>query len=81
MANQTVSHKKDVALGETKRTDKPIKFTPKKDIYWDDWGHMRRVFRKGEVYNGVLHSDGEVTAESPAYGVSDYVDASEIEIL
>lgn len=80
MNTQTESHRKDVALGDSKRTDKPISFMPKKHIYWDDWGHMRLVFRQGVAYKGILHSDGNVTAESPAYGVSDYVDILDIEI-
>jgi hypothetical protein len=33
------------------------------------------------VYSGILHSDGEITAVSPSYGVSDYVYKEEIEIL
>lgn len=64
-----------------KRTDKPIRFKALKNIYWEDWGHMRLVFRKGEVYNGILHSDGDITAESPRYGVSDYVDKLAVEVL
>lgn len=39
---------------------KPIKFRALKDIYWDDWGHTRRVFEKGQVYDGVMHSNGNV---------------------
>lgn len=66
----------------TKQTaSKPIRFRALKNIYWDDWGHMRLVFLRGEVYNGVLHPDGDVTAYSSRYDVSDNVDKSEVEIL
>lgn len=76
---KTNSHVRDILLGGDKRTDKPIHFKAIKNIYWEDWGCMRLMFREGEVYDGILHSDGEVTAE--VSGVSDYVDKSEIEIL
>lgn len=66
---------------KSERNDKPIRFKAVKNIYWEDWGHMRLVFRKGEVYNGILYSDGDITAESPLFGISDYVDKSEVEIL
>ncbi|MFD1204026.1 hypothetical protein ACFQ38_02635 [Sporosarcina contaminans] len=81
MKKYTDSHKRDLALGDSERTDKPIRFIPKKHIYWEDWGHMCLVFRQGVIYEGIQHSDGNVTAESPAYGVTDYVDTTEIEIL
>ncbi|MEC5307806.1 hypothetical protein [Bacillus thuringiensis] len=62
--------------------DKKITFKVKKDIYWEDWGHLRLVFSKGNVYEGVRHKDGSVTAETPYYeGISDYVDADSIEII
>jgi hypothetical protein len=61
--------------------DKKIAFEVIRDIYWDDWGHFRRVFSKGDVCVGTLHSDGDVTAESPYYeGISDYVDINSIVI-
>lgn len=81
MDKQTDSHKNDLTLEDSNRTDKPIRFKPKKDIYWEDWGHMRLVFQKGKIYSGILHSDGEITAVSPRFGVSDYVEESEIQIL
>lgn len=62
--------------------DTPIQFRATQDIYWEDWGHMRRVFRKGRIYQGTLHEDGTVTAETPYYhGSSDYVDKDAIDIL
>lgn len=62
--------------------DKNITFEVTKDIHWDDWGHFRRVFRKRDICEGTLHSDGSVTAESPYYeGISDYVDSDSIVIL
>lgn len=79
--NRTASHANDIALGDEKRTDKPIRFKAKKNIYWEDWGHMKRVFVAGRVYEGVLHSDGNVTAYSPYYDVDDYVNLDEIEII
>ncbi len=79
--NQTDSHANDRVLGDEKRKDKPIRFKAKKNIYWEDWGHMRRVFIAGRVYDGVLHSDGKVTGYSPYFDVDDYVSADEIEIV
>ena len=61
--------------------DKPIRFIAKKNIYWDDWGRKTLVFGAGKGYSGILHCDGTITAESPYYGVSDYVDIEDIEIL
>lgn len=59
-----------------------ITFEVTHDIYWDDWGHFRRVFCKGDICKGVLHPSGEVSAESPYYeGISDYVDLDCIKIL
>ncbi|WP_044782879.1 MULTISPECIES: hypothetical protein [Bacillus cereus group] len=61
--------------------DKAIVFEAKKDIYWEDWGHLRKVFSKGKVYQGTLHKSGKVTAETPYYeGISDYIDLDSIEI-
>lgn len=71
-----------MALNDTERTDRPIKFIAKENIYWDDWGYMRLVFRKGRKYVGIQHSDGSVTAETPFYtDISDYVDITKIEIF
>lgn len=62
--------------------NKKIKFKVIKDIYWDDWGHFRRVFSRGDICEGVQHKDGNVSAESPYYeGVSDLVDLDKIEII
>ncbi len=61
--------------------EKEVTFEVIKDIYWDDWGHFRKVFRKGDVCKGILYPDGEVTAESPYYNVSDIVDLGCIKIL
>ncbi|MBY3621416.1 hypothetical protein HGO21_17935 [Acinetobacter sp. CUI P1] len=60
---------------------KPIKFRALKDIYWDDWGHTRRVFEKGQVYDGVMHSNGNVSGYSPFYDVSDGLDQGEYELI
>lgn len=77
---QTESHREDVALGD-ERTDKPIRFKAVKDIYWEDWGHMRLVFRKGQVYDGVQHTNGRVSGYNAYFDVSDYVYPEEIEII
>lgn len=71
----------DRFLGDEKRSDKQIRFKAKKNIYWEDWGHMRRVFIADRVYEGVLHSDGKITAYSPYFDVDDFVSADEIEII
>lgn len=77
----TADHRADVALPDNERTDKPIKFRATKDIYWDDWGHMRRVFVKGRIYEGVKHSSGNVSGYSPYYDVSDGLDPDEYELV
>lgn len=79
--NRTDSHANDRALGDENRSDKLIRFKAKRNIYWEDWGHMKRVFVAGRVYDGVLHSDGKVTAYCPYYDVDDYVSHEEIEII
>lgn len=62
--------------------DKPIRFKARTHIYWEDWGQMTRVFVAGRTYEGVLHANGKVMAETPYYeGISDYVDRDEIEII
>jgi hypothetical protein len=61
--------------------DRAIVFETKKDIYWEDWGHLRKVFSKGKIYQGRLHKSGKITAETPCYeGISDYVDLDSIVI-
>jgi hypothetical protein len=60
---------------------KPIKFRALKDIYWEDWGQMRLVFVKGRIYDGVMHSDGNVSGHSSFYDVSDGLDQGEYEIV
>lgn len=55
-----------------------IKIEIIKDVYWEDWGTMRKVFKKGWIgwvngyyENGKLVS---VSGESPIYvGVSDEI--------
>lgn len=61
--------------------DKDIVFKVKKDVYWEDWGSLKKVFLKGNFYKGTLHENGKITAETPYYdGISDYVDLDSIEI-
>ena len=61
---------------------KCIKFEVIKDIYWDNWGKIVKVFSKGQICKGELYDDGVVVAESPYYeGISDLVDLSRIKIL
>jgi hypothetical protein len=60
---------------------KPIKFRALKDIYWEDWGHMRCVFVEGRIYDGFMHSDGSISGYSPFYDVSDGLDQGEYELV
>ena len=51
-------------------------------IFLGGLGHLRLVFSRGNVYPGILHKDGSVTAETPYFeGISDYVDIDSIEII
>ncbi|MBC2077660.1 DUF3850 domain-containing protein [Listeria booriae] len=65
--------------------EKRIVFTPNEDIYWDNWGRIVRVFRKGITCEGVGYFDlnsklQEVSAEPPHYkNVKDTVYEDEIE--
>ncbi|EAD0738606.1 hypothetical protein DSO10_04605 [Listeria monocytogenes] len=57
-------------------TNKQVKIEIIKDVFWEDWGTMRKVFRKGWTGWATGHyKDGKlygVSAESPIYrGVSD----------
>ncbi|URJ50707.1 hypothetical protein [Paenibacillus polymyxa] len=53
----------------------PCEFEVIKDVYWDNWGRLVKVFRKGEMCEGELWPDGTVSAESTIYdGISDQVD-------
>ncbi|MGD6955453.1 hypothetical protein ACQCWI_28105 [Bacillus thuringiensis] len=61
--------------------DKDIVFEVKKDVYWEGWESLKKVFLKGNYYKGILHENGKVTAETPYFdGISDYVDLDCIEI-
>jgi hypothetical protein len=61
---------------------KEIEFEVIADIYWDDWGHFRKVFCKGDKCRGIQYPTGIVVAESPYYdGISDSVDLNAIKIL
>lgn len=62
----------------SKREKRRIKIEIIKDVYWDDRGIQRKVFRKGWVgYVNGHYEDGEldgVSGESPIYkGVSDEI--------
>lgn len=59
-----------------------IEFEVIKDIYWDNWGKIVKVFSKGQICKGKLYENGVVVAESPYYeSISDSVDLSKIRIL
>lgn len=59
-----------------------VEFEVIKDIYWDDWGKIVKVFSKGQICKGELYPSGSVIAESPYYeGISDSVDLNCIKIL
>ena len=61
---------------------KKIKFQVIRNIYWDDWGRLILVFRKGDICDGELYSNGIVCAESPYYkDICDVVDLMSIKIL
>lgn len=61
---------------------KKVRFKVTKDIRWDNWGRIVVVFRKGDIVEGTMYSDGSVSAESTIYpGISDEVDSDSIEIL
>lgn len=62
--------------------DKQINFYVKETMYWDFGGRSVAVFRKGEVIKGILHENGEVTANSSIYPhIDDYVNTDLINIL
>lgn len=56
-----------------------------KNERWDNWGKMVTVFKKGTIVEGTaVVKDGMVycaSAEPPCYGVADFVDLENIEIL
>ncbi|WP_333638189.1 hypothetical protein [Tissierella praeacuta] len=59
-----------------------VEFEVTKDIYWDNWGKIVKVFSKGQVCKGQLYTGGSVIAESPYYkDISDSVDLDCIKIL
>lgn len=65
---------------------KKIKIKIIKDVYWDDWGVMRKVFRKGWIGWVTGHYEADrllsVSGESPVYqGVSDEIWANCFEIV
>lgn len=59
-----------------------IEFEVIKDIYWDNWGKIVKVFSKGQICKGEFWAGGTVIAESPYYeGISDSVNLNCIKIL
>lgn len=60
------------------RKHKKVKIEIIKDVYWEDWGTMRKVFKKGWVGWVTGHYENEildgVSGESPIFkGVSDEI--------
>lgn len=58
--------------------NKKVKIVIIKDVYWDDWGTMRKVFRKGWIcWVDAYYKNGKlelVSGESPIYtGISDKI--------
>lgn len=58
--------------------NKRIKIEIIKDVYWEDWGTMRKVFRKGWIGWVDAYYEGDklvsVSGESPIYeGISDVI--------
>lgn len=61
---------------------KEVTFEVIKDIYWDNWGYLSKVFKKRDICKGIQYPTGVVVAESPYYeGVSDMVDLEYIRYL
>lgn len=60
---------------------KEIRFTPIRNIYWDNHGQPALVFVKGKKYKGELHKSGKITAATPYYDVDDYINESDIELI
>ena len=45
-----------------------------KDVYWDNWGKLVRVFLRGDVVEAKVHEDGNLSAESTLYrGILDAI--------
>ena len=64
------------------KNKREVTFEVIKDIYWDNWGHLSKVFNKGDICKGTQYPTGVVVAESPYYeGVSDMVDLEHINII
>lgn len=60
---------------------KTVTFEVIKDIYWDNWGHLTKVFNKGDICVGNL-KDGIIISESPYYkGIIDVVPNGLIRII
>lgn len=58
--------------------NKKVKIEITKDVYWEDWGIMRKVFRKGWIcWVDAHYKDGKlisISGESPIYeGISDTI--------
>lgn len=65
-----------------KQVDNTVTVRIKKDVYWDNWGRLALVFKKGEVVEGLLHEDGTVSVESTIYsGISDYISSDLFELI
>ncbi|MFW5891376.1 MAG: hypothetical protein ACOCUI_04075 [bacterium] len=61
---------------------KEITFEVVRDIYWDCWGKMTKVFYKDSICTGIQYPSGIVAAESSIYeGIFDIVDLKCIRIL
>ncbi|MBP1040390.1 hypothetical protein I6N95_05115 [Vagococcus sp. BWB3-3] len=68
------------------RSEKIVKIRILKDVFWEDWGTLRKVFKKGHICKArETFLDGEsigVSAESQFYeGVSDGLSDDEYEII
>lgn len=76
------TYEKPVEIDIYPNGNKKITFEVTKDIRWDNWGKIVVAFSKGQVCEGILHKDGNISAESPYYsGISDCVDSNSINIL
>ncbi|MEO2202330.1 hypothetical protein ABGV42_01085 [Paenibacillus pabuli] len=58
-----------------------------KDVYWDNWGNIVKVFDRGDTVTGSARFDANGNIESFSAvskyhpGISDYLDLDEIRIV
>ena len=73
-------------VDEIYRSEEKVTIEILKDVYWEDWGTLRKVFKKGHVCTATeVFVDGEsvgVSADSQFYkGISDGLGEGEFKII